>query len=549
MTTCFPPMAGTRGGTTTHESATDEKHLVVTIALHPDTTRIGEVCVLPLHTGRSFFINRTTQRFSQPGHGRLRPLQTEFASESAMLSIVSRRDGALRLGVDGGHPVHVNRQLLNSPVELGEPEVDRGVVVEFGKYIVLVLRASTDPGSGAEAHDDPLRMQMIGESEAVRAVRQKIRSFATTDRNVLVVGETGSGKDLVATALNRVSGRTGKVVSVNASDGLVGDSFQYVYFGAGMGVYIKGEAHAGYFEQAADGTLFIDEIANLSLEQQGVLLTPLNAEGSVRKLRRVGESTERTLDVRVVTATNADLAEEARTGRFRADLLHRLNTLKVEIPPLRDRREDVGRLAIHFVRRELAEDRHEPLLSEPPASEPSRDPWLRAPLIAALTLHPWPGNVRSLRSVVSRLVVAAQDARKCDLGTDAEAALEDAARLGPVPSTSREAGVVSQPGHSTPPSSAASHPPVAAWPPEDAALKAALGENDYNINQTARQFGVNAQRLRKHARERGVLRSDEPTDAEVAQALERFGGDQARAAADLEIPRKTLAQRANRQRA
>jgi DNA-binding NtrC family response regulator len=218
-----------------------------------------------------------------------------------------------------------------------------------------------------------------------------MQRIAPSDANVLILGEHGTGKEVVARWLHAASPRTGKpLITVNAG-GLSEGVFESELFGHVRGAFTDAKTdRVGCFELADGGTLFLDEIANVPFAQQAKLLRVLE-DGDVQ---RVGSSKTRRVNVRVLAATNADVRELVAEKRFREDLLYRLNTVEIRIPPLRDRRDDVPLLANYFVRQQA--ERY---------GKPVRD--FAPEAMRALLDHSWPGNVRELRHVVERAVLLA----------------------------------------------------------------------------------------------------------------------------------------------
>ncbi len=231
--------------------------------------------------------------------------------------------------------------------------------------------------------------QLIAQSAAMRPVLDVISRVGPSDANVLITGENGTGKGLVAQTLQSVSLRsTRPLVTVNTG-GLAEGVFESELFGHVKGAFTDAKAdRVGRFELADGGTLFLDEIANISLNLQSKLLRTLETGD----FERVGSSKTRRVDVRVFSATNADLSAAVAEGRFRQDLLFRLNTIEIRLPPLRDRREDIPLLAAHFLRQHAAHYRKQVTGFEESA-------------IKALLAHPWPGNVRELDHAVERAVL------------------------------------------------------------------------------------------------------------------------------------------------
>jgi two-component system response regulator HydG len=229
---------------------------------------------------------------------------------------------------------------------------------------------------------------LAGTSAAMRAVMETLRMAAPTDATLLILGESGTGKELAARAAHRLSGREGELVSVNMA-ALPRELVESTLFGHERGAFTGADRRReGLCEQAVDGTLFFDEIGEMPLDLQAKLLRFIQE----RTFRRVGGTEEVRVDVRIVAATNRDLMEEVRDGRFREDLFYRLNTIPIEMPALRTRASDIAPLAMVFLREF--------------ALRYSRDfRTISAEAIARLTAHDWPGNVRELRQVIERAVV------------------------------------------------------------------------------------------------------------------------------------------------
>jgi len=248
--------------------------------------------------------------------------------------------------------------------------------------------------------------KLIAESPAMRPVLDLISRVGPSDANVFVAGENGTGKSMVACALHAVSARAARAfVTVNMG-GLSEGVFESELFGHVKGAFTDAKSdRVGRFEMADSGTLFLDEIANLTLNQQTRLLRVLETG----EFERVGSSKTRRADVRIISATNADLRAEVGAGRFRQDLLFRLNTVEIHLPPLRDRREDIPPLAAHFLRQHAQRYRKK-IAGFEPAS------------LQLLQEHAWPGNVRELDHAVERAVLMAQSAtvKVCDLGLRAD---------------------------------------------------------------------------------------------------------------------------------
>jgi len=261
----------------------------------------------------------------------------------------------------------------------------------------LELSEAIRRGQRLEAENQLLRGDnlptMIAQSPAMQPVLEMISRVGPSDANVLITGEPGTGKEVIARTLHAISNRANKpMVTVNAG-GLAEGVFESELFGHVKGAFTDARMdRVGRFELADTGTLFLDEIANVPMNLQAKLLRVLE----IGEMERVGSSKTKKVDVRVISATNANLPDEVQNGRFRQDLLFRLNTIEVHLPALRERREDILPLANHFLgvharryRKNLTGFDHNAL--------------------QAMTEHRWQGNVRELNHVVERAVLMAQD--------------------------------------------------------------------------------------------------------------------------------------------
>ena len=269
--------------------------------------------------------------------------------------------------------------------------------------LVATLTEALGRAGGAPALPRPAgsAATLLGESAAMQAVRRQVEKVASTEANVLILGENGTGKDVVARLLHQASARAaGPFVAVDL--GAVAESlFEAELFGHLKGAFTDARHdRPGRFEAAQGGTLFLDEIGNLPLLQQAKLLAVLQN----RQVLRLGSNAPVSIDVRVVSATNAPLYQLAVEGQFRKDLVYRLNTIEITLPPLRERGDDVLLLARHFAA-QYAAKYHKPGLA------------LADSALARLRAHPFPGNVRELQHTLERAVIMAegQELRADDL--------------------------------------------------------------------------------------------------------------------------------------
>jgi DNA-binding NtrC family response regulator len=254
---------------------------------------------------------------------------------------------------------------------------------------------------------------LIAESPRMRPVIELISRVGPSEANVLITGENGTGKGLIARALHALSPRASKsMITVNMG-GLSEGIFESELFGHVKGAFTDAKTdRAGRFELADESTLFMDEIANVPMNQQAKLLRVIETG----EFERVGSSRTLRANVRIISATNSNPYEEVAAGRFRQDLLFRLNTIEVALPPLRERREDIAPLAANFLRQHAKRYRKNLIGFDPATHE-------------ALMRHDFPGNVRELDHVIERAVLMAQgpQIKASDLGLTS--ARDDSARL------------------------------------------------------------------------------------------------------------------------
>lgn len=260
----------------------------------------------------------------------------------------------------------------------------------------IALGAALRQGQRLESENLTLRRdgapELIASSPAMQPVLKLMERVGPADANALILGEHGTGKEVVARWLHAASGRASRpMVTVNLG-GLADGVFESEMFGHTKGAFTDAKAdRIGRFELADGGTLFLDEVANLSMGQQAKLLRVLQTG----ELERVGSAKTRRVDVRVLCATNADLHAEVAAGRFREDLLFRINTIEIKLPPLRDRREDIPALAAYFLKLHAVRYRKPVTTFEPAA-------------LQALIAYTWPGNVRELAHAVERAALLAE---------------------------------------------------------------------------------------------------------------------------------------------
>lgn len=231
--------------------------------------------------------------------------------------------------------------------------------------------------------------EIIGTSAAMQRIFQTIDRVAKTDANVLILGENGTGKELIARAIHRNSSRKNENFASVDLGSITETLFESELFGHKKGAFTDAkEDRAGRFELANNGTLFLDEIGNLSMPLQAKLLTVLQN----RKVSRVGSNKDTPIDIRLICATNMPLYDMVKENRFRQDLLYRINTIEIEVPPLRDRFEDIPLLANHFLKHYA--EKYQKTVSK-----------INDGALTRMHKHPWPGNIRELQHAIERAVI------------------------------------------------------------------------------------------------------------------------------------------------
>lgn len=336
----------------------------------------------------------------------------------------------------------------------------------------LVAQVKALAASDAEPEADD---ELIGRSPIMLRVFKTIGRVAATTEPVLVVGESGTGKELVANAVHANSDRAGHpLVKVNCA-ALSPTLLESDLFGHEKGAFTGAVAQRrGRFEQASGGTLFLDEVGELGIDLQAKLLRVLQAG----TFERVGGERTLSVDVRVVAATNRDLPAMIAAGTFREDLYYRLNVVAVELPPLRDRREDIPLLADHIVRR-LARKYQWPHLAIAPDA------------VQALCGHPWPGNVRQMQNVLARAAILARG----------QAILADDLRLSDPPVSPKI----------TPPASLCLADILAET--ERRVITEALAQTRWNRTKAAELMGISRRQLFDKIQEYGLSAPDDRPEA------------------------------------
>ena len=419
----------------------------------------------------------------------------EFDVDAALAAVRQRSPAALVLRAD---PPEMPQLALLAALREAGAEVPVLVTAERGSMVLAIaaiqagahdlLVKPLDPeklrealarslaaprGAARPLSQEPLpqdELTIVGESEGILDIYKTIGRVAGSTATVLIVGESGTGKELVARVTHRASARSGgPFLAVNCA-AIPENLLESELFGHEKGAFTGAVGRKiGKFERAAGGTIFLDEIGDMSIALQSKILRVLQD----RELERVGGKERLTVDVRIMAATNRDLQRDVRDGRFREDLYFRLAVVTIALPPLRQRRGDIPLLVDHFTRRFSAENA-KPLEA------------VAHSVHALLESHPWPGNIRQLRNALERAVIMSQ-------------------------------GRVLLPEHLPPDLFAAPAPPPEADGAAAGALQAleevekrhirrVLEAVDWNLSRAAEILGIHRNTLRRRARELGLVR-------------------------------------------
>jgi two-component system nitrogen regulation response regulator GlnG len=366
---------------------------------------------------------------------------------------------------------------------------------------------------------------LIGESDAIRATRLAVSRVADLDVTVLLRGESGTGKELVARAIHENGPRAGgPLVAVNLS-AVTPSLAASELFGAVKGAYTGAVAdRKGLFASADGGTLFLDEVGDCPAEVQAMLLRALETS----EVCPVGSRRPKKVDVRLIAATDSNLEAKARSGVFKEPLLHRLSTYEIRMSPLRQRRDDVGRLMLHF-----ADEARRSLGEALPKTDADAPPWIPAELAARFVRYDWPGNVRQLRNLVWQLVIDGRDSeqlrvdervqRLFDGTADATHEEDRSDNPAPRPAKRRPASIT-----------------------EDELVEA-MEKSAWNVTDAALDLGISRASLYELIKRNPNIRTaEELEEDEVRRALKAHDGDVVAAAAKLRVSPRGLGRRAKR---
>ncbi|PTL80255.1 sigma 54-interacting transcriptional regulator [Vitiosangium sp. GDMCC 1.1324] len=504
-------------------ASADQVVPVLTLISHPTATRAGERLLLEgVAAGRELSLSRNGPNFTRPGETFGQPLADPFVSRTPLV-FSPGEGGRLRLRVgEGGTRVVVDGQLVTNR-EFTPEELATGVLLELsGRVVVLLHQASRKTRTPGDT------LGMVGESPGILRVREHIQRIADLHVPVLVRGETGTGKELVAQAIHQHSPRKGRpFLSVNLG-AIPKELAAAELFGAHRGAFTGATRdREGFFRAAQGGTLFLDEVGEAPPEVQVMLLRVLETG----ELYPVGGHTPIKTDVRLIAATDANLEEHIRDGRFKAPLLHRLAGYEIRLPPLRERREDIGMLFQHFAREALEAIGEAHRLTP---GDPYAEPWLPASLAVSLLRHPWPGNIRQLRNLTRQLVIGSRGQPVLQLDPRLAGELE---APGPVPKPSQDAA------EPTPkPSTAVARRKSTEVTGDE--LLSALRQHAWDLKSAADSLGIPRTSIYdlidKHP---NIRRASTLSAEELTSCHRECGGDLDAMVQRLEVSKKALARR------
>jgi two-component system nitrogen regulation response regulator GlnG len=482
--------------------------------------RVGELLLLEaLSDGKAVALTRNAPDFLRPGGAVGMPLSDPFLSRKPVL-FEPAAEGAVRLRTEeDGTRVAVGDERLRGGREFSLQELAAGVPLVLAERLVLLLHLVPVP---LEAPGDDLGM--VGQCPAIRHVREDVRRVADLDVPVLIRGETGAGKELVARAIHQHSPRhEGSFISVNLG-AIPRELAAAELFGAQRGAYTGATRdREGFFRAAHGGTLFLDEVGEAPPEVQVMLLRVLETG----EMYPVGAQSPVAVDVRLIAATDANLEEQIRQNLFKASLLHRLSGYEIRVPPLRERREDIGLLFRHFAQQEL-EAMGE--LHRLAPKDAHADPWLPAALASRLLRFAWPGNVRQLRNLTRQLIIGSRGLPNLRADPRLEQELDAAAS--PLPG---------RPLSSTELTAAPRRKPSAVTEQE---LQAALRESAWDLKAAADRLGIPRSSIYELIdRSPNIRTAGDLTPEELTRCFHECQGDLDAMVRKLEVSRRALQRR------
>jgi two-component system nitrogen regulation response regulator GlnG len=468
----------------------------LTIVWHPDLSRLGERSILrQLSLGHPAFVSRSEPLFAASTGPTPRPLLDARVSRTALR--LHPAPGGLELQADGVS-LRIDGAVGPARHVISHEAIARGVVLDLSGILVLLHQTRGTTATAAP--------EFVGDSDAIRQLSTEVDRVASFDVPVLLCGETGVGKERAALAIHRKSPRaSGPFVSVNMAT-ISASTGVSSLFGHAKGAFTGAVArHRGLFDHASGGTLLLDEVGETSPEVQPMLLRAIETG----RILPLGAEADHAVDVRIVAATDSPVRADG--SAFKRALLHRLSGYEIQVPPLRERREDIPSLLVHFAREALGADR-----SRAPALES-----IPLPFLVRLLRHPLPGNVRQLKNVAQALVIsnrgcasmAVTDVAERALGADVphvEAAADDGGRKRVQQLTEEE-------------------------------ISAALRETSWSPTRAAARLGIPTATFHDLMRRSPSLRrARDLRDDELRAALSGSAGDISTAARNLRVSERAL---------
>jgi len=529
MVTGAPPESESTVDTVPHDwlEAEPEPVPALTLLAHPDPRRVGERIVLPQLVDRQVVqLSRLAPSFAQPAGGSAdrSPLGDRCVSRQPVRLAPGRAPHEIDLlPSESTMETLVDGEPLTAPLTLSRGRVREGVTLLLAHRVALLLHELDLVPVAA-----PPRFEMVGYCSAIERLRREIQAAARTEAPVLLLGETGTGKELAARAIHQAGSRRRQPFHTVNLGALPPTLVSAELFGAAKGAYTGADRpRTGLFELADGGTLFLDEVGEAPHEVRAALLRVLET-GEVQP---VGSATRRQVNVRLIAATDRDLETAIDSGDWSAALLHRLSGLEIRLPPLRERRDDVGRLLVHFLRQELQSLRR----AEVAADDPSLV--LPAGLVAQLARHHWPGNVRELRNLTRELALSASSPGGTSLGPRLRRLCHD---------LRRDERTAEHPELRTLPSPAPRGHRRTVRIGHDEVVTA-LQAQRFNLKAAAEALGISRTTLYQRIAAAPDLHIADDLDEErIAAALAHRGGDVQAAAAELRVSPDALRRRLRR---
>jgi DNA-binding NtrC family response regulator len=504
-------------------SAEEVTNVVVpalTVLWHTDIERIGDIAILEdLRADGRVQVSRLAPLFKAPRGTQAQPLQDKHLSRTPALEIVRGARGQLELRPGSADvPTLVHGASLTGPVAIAPAELDGGVIITIAGRFVLCLHGTAVPFSRGPD------LGLVGDSDAIEGVRRAIKRVADLDVPVLIRGETGTGKEMVARALVR-EGRRSKAqfVAVNMA-AIPATTAAAELFGHERGAFTgAAAARMGYFGEAAAGTIFLDEIGLTPPDVQKALLRALET-GEILPL---GAGRARKSNVRIMAATDAELEAAIRAGTFSEALFQRLARFQIAVPPLRDRREDVGALLLHFLREALTET------CELNVLDPGRKQWLSGEQVTQLALEPWSANVRALRNAAWQIAISSRGQAHAHIDDEVRRLADTSPRDAETPPARALDKTLRGAGGDPPARSAWAIPPDV--------LLATLREHRWSPTATATALRVSRTTLYgamdRHPR---IRKANTIPKEEILRSYRETDGDLDRMAQQLEVSRRGL---------